>query len=204
MLTSTVYIVEDDADAREVFVKLLQSSGFRAQPFASAEELLRARVWDEERPACVVVDVHLPGMSGLELQKALREDARRLPVIIMTGRGDVATARAALLSGAFDFLEKPVELKRLLPAVQTALASDLEAFELARKRSQGAELIKRLTPRECEVFQHLADGLTTREIAVKLGISPRTVESYRARVMDTLKARGVIDLFRLRMMTHDD
>lgn len=204
MLTSTVYIVEDDADAREVFVKLLQSSGFRAQPFASAEELLRARVWDEERPACVVVDVHLPGMSGLELQKALREDARRLPVIIMTGRGDVATARAALLSGAFDFLEKPVELKRLLPAVQTALASDLEAFELARKRSQGAELIKRLTPREYEVFQHLADGLTTREIAVKLGISPRTVESYRARVMDTLKARGVIDLFRLRMVTDDD
>jgi len=204
MLTSTVYIVEDDADAREVFVKLLQSSGFRTQPFASAEELLRARVWDAERPACVVVDVHLPGMSGLELQNALREDARRLPVIMMTGRGDVATARAALLCGAFDFLEKPVELKRLLPAVQAALASDLEAFELARKRSQGAELIKRLTPREYEVFQHLADGLTTREISVKLGISPRTVEGYRARVMDTLKARGVIDLFRLRMVTDDD
>ena len=204
MLTSTVYIVEDDADAREVFVTLLQSSGFRVQPFASAEELLRARVWDEERPACVVVDVHLPGMSGLELQTALRKDARRLPVIMMTGRGDVATARAALLSGAFDFLEKPVELKRLLPAVQTALASDLEAFELARKRSQGTELIKRLTPREYEVFQHLADGLTTREIGLKLGISPRTVEGYRARVMETLKARGVIDLFRLRIETDDD
>lgn len=204
MLTSTVYIVEDDADAREVFVKLLQSSGFRVQPFASAEELLRARVWDEERPACVVVDVHLPGMSGLDLQNALREGARRLPVIMMTGRGDVATARAALLSGAFDFLEKPLELKRLLPAVQTALASDLEAFELARQRSQSAELIKRLTPREYEVFQHLADGLTTREIGVKLGISPRTVEGYRAQVMYTLKARGVIDLFRLRMVTDAD
>jgi len=204
MLTSTVYIVEDDADAREVFVKLLQSSGFRVQSFASAEELLRARVWDEERPSCVVVDVHLPGMSGLELQNALRAEARRLPVIMMTGRGDVATARAALLSGAFDFLEKPVELKRLLPAVQTALASDLEAFELARKRSQGAELIKRLTPREYEVFQHVADGLTAREIGLKLGISPRTVEGYRTRVMDTLKARGVIDLFRLRMETDDD
>ena len=204
MLTSTVYIVEDDADAREVLVKLLQSSGFRVQPFASAEELLRARVWDEERPACVVVDVYLPGMSGLQLQNALREDAGRLPVIMMTGRGDVATARTALLSGAFDFLEKPVELKRLLAAVQTALASDLEAFELARQRSQGAELIKRLTPREYEVFQHLADGLTTREIGVKLGISPRTVEGYRAQVMYTLKARGVIDLFRLRMVTDAD
>jgi len=196
---STVYIVEDDVDACDMLAALLKSSGFSVHCFNNAEDFLRQGA--DARPACAVVDLHLPGMSGLELHAKLHSDTPQLPVIVITGHGDVATARAALLAGARDFLEKPVQPQELLEAVGAALASDKEAIERVRENAQMAELVARLTPREHEVFRRITDGLHNREIAVELGISPRTVEVHRARLMEKLNARRLADLFRLRIAT---
>jgi len=196
-LHPTVYLIEDDADLRESLVALLGMNGYAPHGFTSAEEFLARGV--NERPACVVVDLRLPGMSGLELQKKLCDEQPHLPVIVMTGHGDVASARAALRTGALDFLEKPVQPQDLMDAVGAALESDTQALEQAREREQVRERLGRLTPRELEVFQRITDGLHNREIAVELGISPRTVEVHRARLMDKLNARRIADLFRLRL-----
>lgn len=193
----TVYIVEDDDDAREVLVALLTANGLKVHSFGSAEEFLRHGIG--ARPACAVVDLYLPGMSGLDLQAKLPTDNPQLPVIVVTGRGDVATARAALLAGAIDFLEKPVLPQELLDAVSAALAGDTQAIERARERDQMAQAVARLTPREHEVFRRITDGLHNREIALELGISARTVEVHRARLMEKLNARRLAELFRLRM-----
>lgn len=196
---STVYVVEDDQAAREMLAALLEGDGFDVRCFTSAEEFLRQNAG--ARPACAVVDLHLPGMSGLQLHARLHTDTPQLPVIVITGHGDVATARAALLAGARDFLEKPVQPQHLLDAVHAALASDRQALERVREGSQIAELVARLTPRELQVFQRITDGLHNREIASELGISPRTVEVHRARLMEKLNARRLADLFRLRLAT---
>jgi two-component system response regulator FixJ len=193
----TVYVIEDDADLRETLAALLEVSGFTPRCFASAEEFLEKG--ERERPACALVDLRLPGMSGLDLQAKLHGESPHLPVIMVTGHGDVATARHALRTGALDFLEKPVEQKELLDAVTLALANDAQALERTREREQMLERMSRLTPREHEVFRRITDGLHNREIAAELGISPRTVEVHRARLMDKLNARRVADLFRLRL-----
>lgn len=198
----TVYVIEDDADLRESQAALLEASGYLARCFASAEDFLANGV--NERPACALIDLHLPGMSGLDLQKKLHDEQPHLPVVVVTGHGDVATARAALLAGALDFLEKPVQPKELMDAVAAALESDAHALERAREREQMRERLGRLTPRELEVFQRITDGLHNREIAVELGISPRTVEVHRARLMDKLNARRIADLFRLRLAVDGD
>ena len=193
----TVYLIEDDADLRDSLAALLEASGYVPRGFASAEDFLAGGVND--RPACAVVDLHLPGMSGLDLQQKLHDEQPHLPVIVVTGHGDVATARAALRTGALDFLEKPVQPKELMEAVADALESDAQALERARERELMHERLGRLTPRELEVFQRITDGLHNREVAVELGISPRTVEVHRARLMDKLNARLIADLFRLRL-----
>jgi RNA polymerase sigma factor (sigma-70 family) len=193
----TVYLIEDDADLRESLAALLEVSGFSARGFASAEDFLEKGT--AERPACAVVDLRLPGMSGLDLQKKLHAEQPHLPVIVVTGHGDVATARSALRTGALDFLEKPVQPKELIDAVTAALESDAQALERARERDQMRERVSRLTPRELEVFHRITNGLHNREIAAELGISPRTVEVHRARLMDKLNARRIADLFRLRL-----
>lgn len=193
----TVYLIEDDSDLRESLAALLEASGYVPRGFASAEDFLASGV--SERPACAVVDLRLPGMSGLDLQQKLHNEQPYLPVIVVTGHGDVATARAALRTGALDFLEKPVQPKELMEAVAAALESDAQALERAREREQMRERLGRLTPRELEVFQRITEGLHNREIAVELGISPRTVEVHRARLMDKLNARRIADLFRLRL-----
>lgn len=198
-LQSTVYIVEDDADASEMLAELLKSNGLSVHCFATAEAFLHHGT--AARPACAVVDLRLPGMSGLDLHAQLHGDTPQLPVIVITGHGDVATARAALLAGARDFLEKPVQPQDLLDAVGAALESDTQAIELERQRTRILDLVARLTPREHEVFQRITDGLHNREIAAELGISPRTVEVHRARLMEKLKVRRLADLFRLRVVT---
>ena len=198
-LQSTVYIVEDDADASEMLAELLKSNGLSVHCFATAEAFLHHGA--VARPACAVVDLRLPGMSGLDLHAQLHGDTPQLPVIVITGHGDVATARAALLAGARDFLEKPVQPQDLLDAVGAALESDTQAIELERQRTRILDLVARLTPREHEVFQRITDGLHNREIAAELGISPRTVEVHRARLMEKLKVRRLADLFRLRVVT---
>ncbi len=193
-----VYIVEDDEAVRDSLALLLGLRGFGTDCFASAEQFLAAAP-SLLRPGCALVDVRLPGMTGLELQALLRSVGKATPVIVMTAHGDVATARAALLAGAVDFLQKPVDEGELVQAITTALRSDLEQAESSRSREQTLAQMSQLTEREREVFGRITDGLSNREIAEQLLLSQKTVESYRWALMQKLHARRVADLFRLRL-----
>jgi RNA polymerase sigma factor (sigma-70 family) len=193
---SWVYIVEDDASVRDSLSLLLQLRGFSTATFDSAEAFLDSDSF--ERPACVLADVRLPGMSGLELQRRLVSQHAALPFVVMTAHGDVATARSALRDGAVDFLEKPIDEQDLIDAITIALRSDHAQVERARSRETVLGRMQRLTERELEVFERVTSGYHNREIAEEFGISQRTVEVHRARVMEKLHARRVADLFRLR------
>jgi two-component system response regulator FixJ len=191
-----VYIVEDDPSVRDSLSLLLQLRGFSTAAFDSAEAFLEGDAF--ERPACVLADVRLPGISGLDLQRKLANQHAALPFVVMTAHGDVATARAALRDGAVDFLEKPIDEQDLIEAITVALRSDHAQVEKARSRESVLSRMQRLTERELEVFDRVTSGYHNREIAEEFGISQRTVEVHRARVMEKLQARRVADLFRLR------
>jgi len=193
---SAVYLVEDDRAVRESLELLLRLRGFITKGFASGEEFLAYSAL--QRPACALLDVRLPGIDGLELQRQLRHKHPGLPTIVITAHGDVSTARTALRDGAVDFLEKPIDEGDLLDAVTTALTSDQRIVQEARDREELAARLQRLTAREMEVFERITNGQHNREIAEEFGISPRTVEVHRARIMEKLRARRVADLFRLR------
>jgi RNA polymerase sigma factor (sigma-70 family) len=193
---SWVYVVEDDPSVRDSLSLLLQLRGFSTATFDTAEAFLEGDAL--ERPACVLADVRLPGMSGLDLQRKLAGRQAALPFVVMTAHGDVATARAALRDGAVDFLEKPIDEQDLIEAITVALRSDHAQVEKARNRETMLGRMQRLTERELEVFERVTSGLHNREIAEEFGISQRTVEVHRARVMEKLQARRVADLFRLR------
>jgi RNA polymerase sigma factor (sigma-70 family) len=194
-----VYIVEDDAAVRSSLATLLQVHGCTTVGFDTAESFLAADV--AGRPACLLADVRLPAMSGLELQRRVKDC--NLPVVVITGHGDVATARQALRGGAVDFLEKPIDEADLFAAVDNALRTDAEHVERLRELESMRARLQRLTEREREVFEHVTDGLHNREIAAELGISQRTVEVHRARLMEKLHARRVAELFRLRFELDD-
>lgn len=193
---SWIYLVEDDPSVRDSLSLLLQLRGFSTAAFDSAEAFLAHDA--VERPACVLADVRLPGMSGLDLQRRLDDEHAGLPVVVMTAHGDVATARTALRDGAVDFLEKPIDEEDLLEAITIALRSDQKQVERARERESMLSRVQRLTERELEVFERVTNGYHNREIAEEFGISQRTVEVHRARLMEKLQARRVADLFRLR------
>jgi RNA polymerase sigma factor (sigma-70 family) len=190
----TVHIVDDDAAVRDSLALLLELKGLPARSYASAEAFLKAY---DGRPGCVVVDLRMPGMSGLALQEELKRRGIALPLIMVTAYGDVPTARAALKAGAFDFVEKPIEEERLVATLQAALAAAQAeragAEELAAFRAR----LERLTAREREVLDMVVEGRHNREIAEALAISPRTVEVYRARMMEKLRVRRLPDLVRL-------
>ena len=191
-----VHVVEDDAAVRDALCTLLEVNGYRVQAYPSAEVFMETAVLD--RPACAVVDLRLPGCSGLDLQQSLNDKGEGLPFVMITAHGDVASARTALLGGAVDFIEKPIEDADLLVAVRNALALDANALHREQQDRSAVSHFERLTAREREVFMRITDGLHNREVAVELGISPRTVEVFRAKLMDKLGARRVSDLFRLR------
>ncbi len=193
---STVYVVDDDPGVRDSLQLLLRVRGFVPMTYGSAEEFLTVAALS--RPACALVDVRLPGIDGLELQRRLRLSQPGLPVVVITGHGDVTTARTALREGAVDFLEKPIDENELFEAVTAALESDQREVQKQRDRAEASARLQRLTPRELEVFERITNGQHNREIAEEFGISPRTVEVHRARIMEKLQARRVADLFRLR------
>jgi two-component system response regulator FixJ len=193
---SWVYVVEDDPSVRDSLSLLLQLRGFSTAAFETAEAFLESDSF--ERPACVLADVRLPGMSGLDLQRRLADQHAAMPFVVMTAHGDVATARTALRDGAVDFLEKPIDEQDLIEAITIALRSDHEQVERARSRETVLSRMQRLTERELEVFERVTNGYHNREIAEEFGISQRTVEVHRARLMEKLQARRVADLFRLR------
>jgi FixJ family two-component response regulator len=191
----TVFIVDDDAGVRDSLAMLLELKGFRTRTFAAAEAFLAE--YRPEWPGCLVLDLRMPGMSGLELQADLARRGSALPVIIVTAHGDVATTRSALKGGAVDFIEKPIDDEALVAAIAAAFDRDARGRERAQAAAGAAERLARLTGREREVLALVAEGRHNREIAVALGISPRTVEVYKARMMEKLQVRRVPDLVRL-------
>lgn len=190
----TVYIVDDDASVRDSIALMLGVAGYRTCVFADAEAFLAA--WTEDWAGCVIADVRLPGRSGVELQESLKELGATIPFVIITAHGDVPTARAAFRGLAVDFLEKPFDNVQLCSAIDTAFALEEKRIRQHEGRSVIAARLERLTAREREVLDHAARGLHAKEIAAALGISPRTVEVHKTRIMEKLGVRNVAELVR--------
>ena len=193
----TVFLIDDDPGIRDSLSLLLSLKGVRTQPFANAESFIET--YRPEWTGCVLTDLRMPGMTGLELQSMLRERGVQVPVVVLTAHGDVATARTALKSGAFDFLEKPVDDTMLLDVLRNALRADRERRLAATTRSATDQRLERLTEREREILALIAAGHQNRDIAVQLGISPRTVEVHKARIMEKLECRSLADLIRMNI-----
>ena len=193
----TVFIVDDDVAVRDALALLLGLKGYRTAIFSSAEDFLAA--YRKDWRGCLVLDIKMSGMTGLDLQSRLASQNVEMPIVIITGHGDAASARQALKSGAVDFLEKPLDEEQLVAAVASALERD------ARRRAEkvvGDETstrLARLTPRERQVMDLAAAGRHNREIGEALGISPRTVEVYKARLMEKLQARNLSELIRFAL-----
>lgn len=192
---ATIYVVDDDPAVRHSVTRLLESVGRRVVSFASAPEFLDQ--YDPDQLACLVLDLRLPGVSGLELQRTLRERSVNMPVVFLTGFGDVPMAVQAMRAGAIDVIEKPFRHQALLDRVQEAVAV---ACEQDRERTRQADIRERfsvLTPREREVMDLVVDGKANKEIAVALDVSLKTVEFHRTNVMKKLGVDGVARLVRL-------
>jgi len=193
----TIFVVDDDQAARESLRWLISSIGLEVETFASAQEFLD--VYDPSRPGCLLVDVRMPGMSGLELQKRLAENPHCLPVIVVTGHGDVQMAVRAMKDGAFDFIEKPYNDQVLLDLVNRAVQECERRQNESSGQQEIASLIESLTPREREVMDMIVEGNTNKQIANRLDISDKTVEAHRAKVMEKLQASSLADLIRKAM-----
>jgi len=193
----TVFLIDDDAGVRDSLSLLLSLKNISTQPFASADSFLET--YTPERSGCVLTDLRMPGMTGLELQTAMHQRHIELPIVVFTAHGDVATARAALKNGAFDFLEKPVDEAMLLDVLRNALRVDRERRTASSSRSASDARLERLTAREREILALLAAGHQNREIATQLGISPRTVEVHKARIMEKLECHSLAELIRMNL-----
>jgi two-component system, LuxR family, response regulator FixJ len=192
---STVFVVDDDPALRKSLRWLMESIGLRVQTFASASEFLSA--YDPEQSGCIVLDVRMPGMSGLELQERLREKDCQLPILVMTAFGDVPMAVRAMKAGAVHFFEKPVSDQVLLDHVQSALVDDRRRRQEQAQHRNAAERYARLTAREAEVIELVVQGLSSKEIGSQLGVSFKTVEAHRAKIMKKMEADSVPHLIRL-------
>jgi FixJ family two-component response regulator len=198
----TVFIVDDDAGVRDSLALLLSLRGYRTVVFASAEDFL-ATLRPDWR-GCLLVDLRMGGMSGLELQQRLRAEGIALPLVMITAHGDAASARAALKAEAVDFLEKPLDEGQLIAALEEAFAREARRAAQLDPGRGAAALMARLTPREREVMELVAQGLHNREIGTRLGISPRTVEVYKSRLMDKLNIRTLPELIRIALQAENE
>jgi two-component system, LuxR family, response regulator FixJ len=196
--TGTVHVVDDDAAMRDSLRMLLEVSGYIVHTHDSGVLFLtEAARRDAKGPGCVLTDVRMPEMDGLELLRRLRVLGVRLPVIVMTGQGDIAIAVQAMKAGAVDFLEKPFADDTLFGAVRHALEQSVRQHEVAATAAEATTRLAALTPREREVLDLLVTGLPNKAIANTLGTSPRTIEVHRARVLEKLGANNLPDLVRL-------
>jgi FixJ family two-component response regulator len=190
-----VYVVEDDASVREALSSLLRSSGFEAMAFGSAEDFLAHPL--NERASCLVLDVRLPGLSGLELQRALNQRERPLPIVFITGHGDVPMSVRAMKAGAVEFLQKPFSDEELLGSIRAALQHDRELSARRREMLQLRRRYETLTAREREVLAPIARGLLNKQVAAALGISEITVKVHRRHVMQKMGARSLPEVVRM-------
>jgi FixJ family two-component response regulator len=191
----TVFVVDDDAAVRKAVARLLRSAGVAAAAFASPREFLAQ--YDPATPGCLVLDIAMPDFNGLQLQTTLGEKGCILPIIFLTGQGDVPKSVQAMKRGAFDFLSKPVKDKDLLTAVRAALEKDALARLEQAKFSEIRTRLDTLTPREHEVLEHVVAGKLNKQIAGDMGITEATVKMHRARVMAKMKVQSVAELARL-------
>jgi two-component system, LuxR family, response regulator FixJ len=189
---AVVFVIDDDPGVRRSLKALGRSYRLAVETYPSAQAFLSA--YDPERPGCVLLDVRLAGRSGLDLQDELRRHGSALPIIVMTGHGDLATSLRAFRAGAVDFLEKPVPPRTLVRRLREALTIGRERRQAASEQREVGQRFARLTPRERQVARQLVAGMTSKQIAQSLGISIRTVEGHRHRVLEKMAVRSVVQL----------
>lgn len=192
---SVVYVIDDDASVRKSLERLIRSAGLDVKTFPSAKDFLSYNPSDH--PCCLVLDLKMPGITGLELQEKLNALHRSIPVIFITGFGNVPASVKAMKAGAVDFLEKPFEDKTLLDAIHRAIQHDILYQKRSHERDDIRRLSERLTNREREVFELVVTGMLNKQIAFQLGITEKTIKVHRARIMQKMKAQSLADLVRL-------
>ena len=195
---ATVFVVDDDAAVRDSLRWLMDSVGLRVAEFASGEAFLAAI--SAQDPGCVVLDLRMPKLGGLEVHQRLRQRGIELPVIVISGHGDVAVAVRALKSGVVDFIEKPFNDQELLDCVQQAMRRDSDQRQQQRRREELMAHYLTLTPRELDVLRLVVEGRANKAISADLGISLKTVETHRARVMEKMAAGSVSELVRMTLI----
>jgi len=196
-MPNQVYLVDDDAAVRDSLTWALEGECLKVEAYASAESFLQA-----VRPegfGCIVSDIRMERVSGIDLQRRLKEIGLDMPLILITGHANIAVAVAALREGVFDFVEKPVDVKYLVQRIQEGLSREEQRRLAWRRRADSAQRIASLSPREFDVFKAVAIGRLNKQIANDLGISVKTVEIHRARVMEKLQVRSLAELIRLHM-----
>jgi two-component system response regulator TtrR len=200
-MTQTIYVVDDDEAMRDSLTWLLEGEGYQVTCFDSAESFLNSR--SDEMRGCIILDVRMPEMSGLELHEKLDTLGSKLPIIFVTGHGDVPMAVAALQRGACDFIEKPFHNEELLSRIERALALDQQIFARRSRDDAISHRLKQLTQRESEVMKLVVKGKLNKQIADELNISMKTVEAHRARVMEKMGVRTLAELVKAVMSVND-
>lgn len=198
----TVFIVDDDASVRDALGLLLSIRGYRTAVFGSGEDFLRA--WNREWVGCLVIDIRMPGMDGMALQRRLAEMGCPIPVIVITGHGDIGLARQAFKARAMDFLEKPIDDGQLILAIEEAFRCESQARLELHRRQKALERQQKLTPREKQVLKEVVSGRHNRQIASELSISVRTVEVHKARLMAKLGVDNIPDLVKISLEDFDE
>ena len=196
----TVFVVDDDAAMCESLACLLESQGLRARTFESAEAFLAS--YRPDQPGCLVLDIRMRGMSGLELQARLAQEEPAVPIIVITGHGDIPMAVRAMKAGAVDFLEKPVNDQVLLQRIRQALERDRLVRQQYQDRHATLTCFARLTPRERDVMKLVVDGKANKQIAAELGVAEKTVEVHRKRIMQKMNVRSAVALVRAVVGAH--
>jgi RNA polymerase sigma factor (sigma-70 family) len=190
-----VFIVDDDESVRKALARLITSVGLKVEAFSSAIEFLKRDHYDG--PSCLVLDIRMPGLSGLDLQAELAKAQRTLSIVFITGHGNIPMSVQAIKAGAVDFLEKPFDEQALLDAVHLGIQKDRAAKENLAELKEIQECVESLTPREREVFALVVTGMLNKQIAFEMGISEKTIKVHRARVMQKMQAESLADLVRL-------
>jgi len=194
-LDPIVFVIDDDASMRRALSYLLQSAGYKVETHSSAEEFLRREHYDGV--GCIILDVRMPGLSGMDLQEKLMGSDYTMPIIFLTGHGELSMGVEAMKKGAIDFLTKPCDDEQLLGAVHSAIEKDKQARGSYKEKQEIRGRIELLTPRENEILRYVISGMLNKQIALKLGIAEQTVKIHRGRIMEKLCAESVADLVRL-------